>query len=500
MKIDIREDQLSASLDAPKGGGTVRVTDGDKVLYEGPVSGKLSVDVDAVAWGVPEAMRDLLSVRLPPQTEYDPNRFKPLATPYIGLATCRVSGSPPLGTWTHPAVISGQMLPLSAMAGTIHYAQSVFEGSKVYFVKDARGRCKVGRMFRPKRNVARMWDSAKRMGIPLDMTEMDGRGMSPSGFADLYERMVHDVVRANVADGLFDGLFQPLDLKEQTFEETPPALYVRPVLFGSGPVLGVKPADHYSLVVYVTPAGKYRADLVLRIERTHPRAYPGGTGAVKAACNYAPTLQMMSTLKDNRMRASDGAPWTDIYDDILFVDRHIDVDEVGGANFFVLREMDGEMVLRTPPSRQESQAADTILPGITRDAILKIARVLGITVRVEPIPLSELFNLNKHEAKRAAVFATGTAAGIAPVVALNDAGLVRRFAYWDDVHDDSRRRHLDKNEGPEGSALWYGRLLRRLLFRIQLGDYEGIKNEVGGRGADVLTLVERDRWIESFDL
>ena len=116
MEIEIDEGRIEARLRAPLGGAGIRITDGDQVLYDGAVNGQLKVEFDADAWGIPLAMQDLLGVELPGLDRFNPEQFKPLATPYIGLATCRVTESPPRGLWTPPAILPGQMLPLSVMA------------------------------------------------------------------------------------------------------------------------------------------------------------------------------------------------------------------------------------------------------------------------------------------------------------------------------------------------------------------------------------------------
>jgi branched-chain amino acid aminotransferase len=498
MPIEVEGRALSLSLPAPDGGARLSLHDGDQELWSGTVRGGLRLQLDAGEWGVPAPLLDLLSIRLPGLDSYSIDEFAPLATGFLSLATLRLDKVTGRGRWIGPSPVPGQMLPLNVMAGAIHYAQSVFEGCKVFFCR--RGDGVQARMFRPRRNAARMWRSALQMGIPLDASEFDGAPMTAASFEELYLGMVRQAVHANLG-GLFGGAFEPLDTASPDFKwnETPPSVYVRPVLFASGPVLGVKPAEHYTLGMYITPVGKYRADLVLRIERDHPRAFKGGTGAAKASCNYAPTLSMMKALKANKKHPPAGSTWTDIYDDILFVDSEGRIEEMGGANFFVMRQEGGSISLRSPRSWDEDRSADTILPGITRSSVLALGRLLGLDVRVEDIALTELLELPEDESRRTVVFTTGTAAGIAPVVALLGADRrTWRFAVWDSIDDPLRLRTLPADDAPVGSALDAAKRLRTVLFRVQLGDEAGLRRVAPDHADAILAYAESEGWLETF--
>ncbi len=491
MSIQSDGKTLRVTLAAPEGGAPLSLKDGDAVLWQGDVTDRLEVDLDLEEWNAPEPLRQLFGKSLPPLSGYSRGAFVPLATEAIALATLNLDPQSGTATWSEPAVLDGQMLPLSMMAGTLHYAQSVFEGQKAYFTTD--GERTTARLFRAGRNAQRMWTSALRMGIPVDLAG------SAESFAALYDDLSKKAIRAN-ASALFTGEFQAHRIDDPDFDwhSTPPALYLRPIIFASGPVLGVKPSDQYVFAVYVTPVGKYRSDMVLRVEREHPRAVKGGTGAVKASCNYAPTLTMMMELAANRSAATAQTPWTDVFDDILFTGPGGEIEEMGGANFFVLAEENGALVLHTPPSVQEDDGADTILPGITRDTVLEIARSLGLDVRVDRISLARLMELSVDEARRTAVFTTGTAAGIAPVVALLDGKRVQRFAVWDDVNDPVRHRKLDADPVAPGSTLEVGKQIRTLLFRCQLGDVDGIARVAGEHAGGLLRRLER--WVDAFDV
>ncbi len=489
MAIEVDGRTLSLTLAAPDGGAPLTIKDGDEIVWQGTLGTRLGFELDLAAWDVPEPLRQLLGVSLPPLTNYSRAAFNPLATSAISLATLTYDRAAERGAWSERAVLPGQLLPISVMAGSLHYAQTVFEGQKIFFVKDGDG--VAARTFRAGRNALRMWRSALRMGIPLPNSTVDGVRLDEAGFTTLYDELVRKAIAANAAS-LFGGDFQPHDLDDPDFDfhSTPPSMYVRPILFATGPVLGVKPAEHYTLAMYVTPVGKYRSDMVLRVEREHPRAVKGGTGAVKAACNYAPTLTMMQALAANRAAATPSRPWEQTFDDILFIGPGGMIEEMGGANFFVLGDEGGELVLRTPPSVQESDAADTILPGVTRDTVLEIAASLGIRVEVDQISLARLMEMSHDEARATAVFTTGTAAGIAPVVALLDGDRVQHFAIWDDVADDVRCRHLTADPVAPDSALALGKTIRTLLFRSQLGDEAGIRRVAGAAADDLLGKLE----------
>jgi len=492
---------VTVDLSPVDGEGQVRLTAGGRVLYEGPAEGPLQLEVDGRSWGVPAAVLELLSQTLPPISSYSPNSFAPLATPFVTLSSLNMLAGGTTPRWTPQGSISGQTLPISVLAGSLHYAQSVFEGAKTFFVRGGDGAVEV-RMFRPRKNARRLWRSALHMGVPIQRSEWNGALLTEDRFTDFYLEMTREAVVANANSGLLEGSFAPIDRRDpgHSWDATPRALYLRPILFATGPVLGVKPASHYTFAVYTTPAGRYRSDLVLRVERERARAHPGGTGAVKASCNYAPTLTMMSDLVANRARATAETPWKQIYDDILFLSREGLVEEMGGANFFLLGEESGRLVLRTPPSTQDHADADTILPGVTRDTVLQLAELLGLSVEVGSIPISRLLELSVDEARKTAVFTTGTAAGVAPVIALLDRQASPEFAIWDDVNDPARRRSLTADPAPPGSALAAGRLLRTVLFRVQLGDEAGLRQLVPDRAEAILDHVREQNWVESFPL
>jgi len=258
----------------------------------------------------------------------------------------------------------GQIIPfgpiqMSPAAGVLNYGQGLFEGMKVFRTSKERIV-----FFRPEENARRMQRGADRLKIPP---------VPESIFIDAVEQ----VVSAN-----------------QKF--IPPvgrgAMYVRPLLMGSGPVLGVAPAPSYTFLVYVTPVGPYFKGGVQAIELlisdVHHRAAPGGSGGVKAIGNYAPGM------KPSKEAKAQG------FAEIIYLDAktHTYIEEVGAANYFCIKDN----VLYTP------ELTGTILPGITRDSTIQLARSMGYTVIETKVSVE--FALAADEA-----FCCGTAAVISPI-------------------------------------------------------------------------------------
>ncbi|XP_050212351.1 branched-chain-amino-acid aminotransferase 2, chloroplastic-like isoform X3 [Mercurialis annua] len=176
----------------------------------------------------------------------------------------------------------------------------------------------------------------------------------------------------------------------------PPAgkgtLYIRPLLMGSGPVLGLAPAPEYTFLIYASPAGNYFKDglapLSLYVEDEYHRASPGGAGGVKTISNYAPVLKAINRAKNRG------------FSDVLYLDclHKKFLEEVSSCNIFIIKGN----VISTPATN------GTILPGITRKSIIEIAKDLGYEVEERLIPVDELVNADE-------VFCTGTAVVVAPV-------------------------------------------------------------------------------------
>lgn len=246
------------------------------------------------------------------------------------------------GIWEKGKLTRNAEIVLSESAGVLQYAQTCFEGLKAYTAKDGKIIC-----FRPDLNAERMEESAKRLEMPVYPKEK---------FLDA----VRKVVRANE-------------------EYVPPygsgaALYLRPFLFATGNVLGVKPASEYEFRIFASPVGPYFKSGIRPVSlKVSPfdRAAPHGTGHVKAGLNYAMSLY------SGALAHAEG------YDENLYLDAatRTCVEETGGANFiFVTR--DGKFV--TP-------ASPTILPSITRRSLAYVAEhYLGTPVEERPVPFKEV--------------------------------------------------------------------------------------------------------------
>ncbi|KAK8692451.1 hypothetical protein V6N13_075910 [Hibiscus sabdariffa] len=238
-------------------------------------------------------------------------------------------------------------------------AGGLYEGTKAIRTEDGRIL-----LFRPEQNATRMRHGAERMLMP-----------SPS---------IQQFVDA---------------VKETVFSNKrwipPPgkgSLYVRPLLLGTGPILGLAPAPEYTFLVYASPVRNYfkegTAPLNLYIDEEFVRAFPGGAGGVKTITNYAPVLKAIARAKERG------------FSDVLYLDavERKYLEEVSSCNIFIVK---GNHI-STPATN------GTILEGVTRKSILEIARDQGYQVEERAIPVDDLVDADE-------VFCTGTAVGVAPV-------------------------------------------------------------------------------------
>ena len=248
------------------------------------------------------------------------------------------------GAWEEGGLTSDHTVTLSECAGLLHYCQEVFEGLKAYTTENGDIVC-----FRPDMNAQRMYDSAARLEMP-------------SFPKDKCVEAVEMVVRANAA-------------------WVPPfgsgaTLYIRPFMFATGDVIGVKPATEYQFRILVTPVGPYYKGGVKPVKLQVPefdRAAPHGTGNIKAGLNYAMSLH------PSVIAHSKG------YADNLFLDPQTRtyVEETGGANVLFVKK-DGTLVV--PQS-----FTDSILPSITRRSLVDVAeKMLGMTVEQRPVRFDEI--------------------------------------------------------------------------------------------------------------
>jgi len=271
------------------------------------------------------------------------------------------------GSWDNGMVTEDSHILISECAGVIHYCQTCFEGLKAYNTVDNNVV-----VFRPDMNAKRLVDSCKRLEIPPIAEEQ---------FIDAVKK----VVTAN-------------------YDSVPPygtgaALYIRPVIFATGDVLGVKPAQEYQFRVFASPVGPYfkggQRSIALKVS-DFDRSAPNGTGHVKAGLNYAMSIHAI-TVAHNEGFAEN-----------LFLDSktRTKIEETGGANFFFVTK-DNKIV--TPKS-------NTILPSITRRSLMQVAKdVLNYEVEEREVFLTELENFVECGL-------CGTAAVISPVKSVNDHG------------------------------------------------------------------------------
>lgn len=277
------------------------------------------------------------------------------------------------GAWEEGGLTEDANLVLNECAGVLQYAQTIFEGMKAYTTADGRIVT-----FRPDLNGERMEQSAKRLEMPVFPKER-------------FVEAVLKTIKANAA-------YVPPYGSGAT-------LYVRPYMFGSNPVIGVKPADEYQFRVFTTPVGPYFKGgvkpLTIRIS-DFDRAAPRGTGHIKAGLNYAMSLH---AIVDAHKQG---------FDENMYLDAgtRTKVEETGGANFlFVTRG--GKVV--TPKS-------DSILPSITRRSLVQVAReYLGLEAEEREVYLEELPDF-------AECGLCGTAAVISPVGKVVDHGKEICFA------------------------------------------------------------------------
>lgn len=264
------------------------------------------------------------------------------------------------GEWDEGALISDPNVVISECAGVLQYAQTAFEGLKAYTTEDGHTV-----VFRPDLNAERLEQSALRLEMPPYPR-------------DKFIEAVEKVVKANLA-------------------WVPPygsgaTLYIRPYLFGSSPVIGVKPAQDYQFRMLVTPVGPYFKGGVKPLTLTvsdFDRAAPHGTGHIKAGLNYAMSLHAIVEAHKNG------------YDENLYPDAatRTKVEETGGANFIFVTK-DGKVV--TPHST-------SILPSITRRSLMIVAKdYLGLEAVERDVYLDELEDM-------AECGLCGTAAVISPV-------------------------------------------------------------------------------------
>ena len=264
-------------------------------------------------------------------------------------------------------------IAIDPACAVLHYAQEIFEGLKAYRLPDGGVS-----LFRADANARRFAESARRLAMP-----------------PLPEELFLEAVRTIVAA---DRQWIP------TMEGG--SLYLRPFMFASEVFLGVKPASEYLFLVIASPAGAYfkggAPAVSLWVSDDYSRAGPGGTGAAKCGGNYAASLLPQS------QAIAEGC------DQVVFLDaaEHKWVEELGGMNVFFVFD-DGSML--TPP-------LGTILPGITRNSLMTLARDAGIAVREERYSIDQ-WQADAESGRLREAFACGTAAVVTPIGAVRGTDL-----------------------------------------------------------------------------
>ena len=271
------------------------------------------------------------------------------------------------GKWNEGGLTTDANVVINESAGVLQYAQAVFEGLKAYTTEDGRIVT-----FRPDLNAERMEASAARLEMPVFPKER-------------FVEAVKETVKANAA-------FVPP-------YGTGATLYIRPYMFGTNSVIGVKPADEYQFRVFTTPVGPYFKGgikpLTIRV-CDFDRAAPRGTGHIKAGLNYAMSLHAIVDAHNQG------------YDENMYLDAatRTKVEETGGANFLFVTK---DQKIVTPKS-------DSILPSITRRSLIYVAqKYLGMEAEEREITLEEVYDF-------AECGLCGTAAVISPVGKIVDHG------------------------------------------------------------------------------
>lgn len=342
--------------------------------------------------------------------------YNPTDHMYLARTISADSGTNEAPQWTKGRVVAMKHISLSPASAALNYGQIGFEGMKA--VRTPGNEIV---LFRPNENASRLKRTADRLAIPP---------LPEQWFVEAVEQLVRR-----------DAAFVPAYHEPHWSSNNPPgsrSLYLRPVILGSGSVLGVQPASEYTFYIFANPVGTYRhRGSLLVLDSTH-RAPAFGIGDVKASANYAATLRPLVTAKS--LRDAQGEPFVDV----LYLDARHDkfIEEVGSSNFFAVLK-DGTLV--TPRK-------GSILPGITRDSVITLAReVLGWKVIERDVILEEVL----HDAEE--VFFTGTAAVIIPVTYIRYKN--KDYAF--------KAAETEDPTDPDAQPITKTGLLRRTLTDIQ---------------------------------
>ena len=279
------------------------------------------------------------------------------------------------GEWKNIEIKPYQPLLLSPSLAALHYGQAIFEGIKAY-----KNEQEEAFIFRPFDNLRRFNISAQRMNMPVVPEEI-----------------------------FIEGMRQLIKLDKNWIpSRNDHSLYIRPFMFSTDPVLGVKPSETYKFMIILSPTGPYyAAPMNILVEEHFTRAAPGGVGFSKNAGNYGGSLLAATNAKE---QGYDQVLWTDAFE-------HKWLQEVGMMNvFFIINNV------AITPSLEEG----TILNGVTRSAVITILEKMGLEVQERRISIDELIDAYRKGYLQE-VFGTGTAATIAMIKKLKYKELVMDF-------------------------------------------------------------------------
>ena len=293
--------------------------------------------------------------------------FGRVFTDHMAIATYNAAEG-----WHDAKITARRPLAIDPAASVFHYAQEIFEGLKAYHRPDGGAA-----LFRADANARRFNASARRLAMPELPEEM-------------FLESIRELVRSE---------------KAWIPDDPNGALYLRPFMIANEAVLGVKPSAEYIYIVLASSVGSYfkggAPSVSLWATREYTRAAPGGTGAAKCGGNYAASLAAQAEAIRHGC------------DQVVFLDavERKWVEELGGMNVFFVFE-DGSLL--TPP------LTGTILPGITRDSIIRLVRDQGIEVREELYSLDQ-WRADAESGRLTEAFACGTAAVVTPIGSVRSA-------------------------------------------------------------------------------
>ena len=273
--------------------------------------------------------------------------------------------------WGLPIIKPYQPLNLDPATSSLHYGQAVFEGMKAYSQED-NGVA----LFRPLDHAYRFNRSAERIGLPK---------IPPIYFLELIEKFTQN-----------QSYWAP--------KGKGTALYLRPLLFSSNPSLLLSGNSKAKFILFGSPVGSLHSKpyIDLYVEANFSRSSDNGTGNVKYSGNYGGTMNSAAIAKSKNC------------DQTLWLDgaKHKYVEELSGMNIFFVQALNKKIKIITP------ELGSTILPGITRDTIIKLSQGLGYQVKEEKISIEELIERIKS-GKVNEIFATGTMIGVQGISSLN---------------------------------------------------------------------------------